>query len=364
MAYIQVELMAIEHADFVAQALGCKRVEVLGGLVELWQFSWKRGTDIHQANALQAWFAFEPSKTLSVLEAFGFVEDFKDGTFRVRGAERYLRIREKRAEAGRKGGLKRAEKAAKQLASTFQASAKQVLSKSLAIASNDEVEANLEDKNEENSKQVLSKSLASAKQVLSNCFEDAKQVPGNTEHRTQNTEHRDKNIVADATGEETQKPKKKQKAADPEYSARRKSLLTALMASYEQKRDSKYLHQKHRDENALKELIATYDDKLILERWEIGLSSDGWFRVSTIAQLKFKFNDLAKAPHVNPQLTTPKQNPDIPYMPEAEWRAKQQTATFIPPISASRKKLMEDLKARQEAANESDWPSQGEIDGN
>lgn len=309
MAYIQVELMAIEHAEFAAQSLGCKRVEVLGGLVELWQFSWKRCEDIHQTSVLQAWFAFEPSKTLSVLEAFGFAEDLKNGTFRVRGAERYLRIREQRAAAGKKGGLKRAEKAAQKLQNELEASAKQVPSKCLAIASNDENAPKTEPKNEAEIKQVLSKSLASAKQVLSKSLEGAKQVSGNTEHRTQNTEHRDKNIVANATSEETKKPKKTKKTVDPEYSERRKSLLTALEASYEQKRGSKYLHQGAKDEDALKRLIGRYDDKLILERWALGLTLTKWPGVSTIAQLGSRFNELGQQQPVNQQLTTPKPKP-------------------------------------------------------
>lgn len=355
MAYIQVELMAIEHAEFVSKALGCKRVEVLGGLVELWQFSWKRSQDIHQTTALQAWFDCDPGKTVAALEAFGFVEDLKNGTFRVKGAERYLRIRQKRAEAGKKGGLKRAENAALKLLSTSQAPAKQVPSKSLAIASDAQNEQENEAKNQANAKQMPSKSLASAKQELDGCLEGAKQVLGNTEHRTQNTEHRAQNMeedVADATGK-----RQRSKAVDDIPPGRLKALTDSLVASWQRLRNSKYLHAGGKDAKSLKELARNNTDAEIVARWERGIVLGKYPAPSNFAQLLANWNALDGRQGISGQVKAPKPKP-ISTAEALEKSLKE--AKPLLPLKERNPKLWAENEARLAAQREEEKKRQEE----
>lgn len=106
--FIQVDLKAVEvAAPAVARAMGLDVSAVIGSLVLLWHRCWcsKSGT----ISSLELRGFFQHPEAGSLLEAFGFLEAMEPGQWRIRGAEKYLRV----AEAARKGGKARAEQAAR-----------------------------------------------------------------------------------------------------------------------------------------------------------------------------------------------------------------------------------------------------------
>lgn len=111
--------------------------------------------------------------------------------------------------------------------------------------------------------------------------------------RESKSEKKEKKLVAKATGEKSA----------------HKSLTDKLSEAYEQARGSKYLHQKGKDGVAVRDLLSIATEEEILARWRKGLISAGWHQVSTFAQLRQKWNDLAQPLPVNQQSTTPKPKP-------------------------------------------------------
>jgi hypothetical protein len=132
-------------------------------------------------------------------------------------------------------------------------------------------------------------------------------VPGKREREERKRERKkekQKEIVADATGEKGMHQKLTNKLAD----------------TFQEVRGSKYLHQRGKDGVALKELLKIASEEEILSRWARGLKGTGWHQVSTFAQLRQKWNDLANPLPVTQQLTpAPKRERFISYhSPEAQ----------------------------------------------
>lgn len=96
--YIAFELDALNMVPDVANAAGLPAGDVAHGLLKLWAWCFRNETDVATTTHLLGFFG---KPTAPALEAFGFLEPLDSTTWRVRGAERYLRVTAGR----RKGGL-------------------------------------------------------------------------------------------------------------------------------------------------------------------------------------------------------------------------------------------------------------------
>lgn len=100
MPYLQLEIDGKKRIPLVARAVGISPGEVLWGLVELWEFAWLAGSDNVTELALSG--CIGPSEVLrDALAAFGFIERLEDGTWRVRGTDRYSKTDEARSRGGK-----------------------------------------------------------------------------------------------------------------------------------------------------------------------------------------------------------------------------------------------------------------------
>lgn len=101
-AHIQVELGALNMAAAIANAAKIERQWVIAGLNDMWAYCFREHTDTIPTVFITGWFS-EPIGP--VLEAFGFVEQIDEKTWRVKGTGRYASLTEKRKAAGSKGGM-------------------------------------------------------------------------------------------------------------------------------------------------------------------------------------------------------------------------------------------------------------------
>jgi hypothetical protein len=100
MPYLAFDLDAKKRAARAAAGLGVHAGQIAWGLLELWEHAWEAKSETVDALTLSCCFGPDP-RVPGVLEAMGFVARGDDGLFRVRGADRYLRITEARSEAGK-----------------------------------------------------------------------------------------------------------------------------------------------------------------------------------------------------------------------------------------------------------------------
>jgi hypothetical protein len=106
--YIAFELDAFDDAEAAARAAGTSADVIMAGLLRLWRHCWRHKTDQVVPSQLLGIFGTSVSPALV---AFGFLEELEAG-FRVRGAERYLRIQKARSAGGKaaSGNLKQNQK--------------------------------------------------------------------------------------------------------------------------------------------------------------------------------------------------------------------------------------------------------------
>jgi hypothetical protein len=104
MAHVQLEFDAIGKAHSVAALVGLPPPQVTGGLCELWAHCWKEKTDVAAGIVIEGIFASSHARLIDALLAFGFLEKVPYG-YRVRGAEKYLRIQQSIENGRRRGGL-------------------------------------------------------------------------------------------------------------------------------------------------------------------------------------------------------------------------------------------------------------------
>lgn len=105
MPYLAFDLDAMDKAPNVGRAAGIPEDAVLAGLARMWRHCWQEKTDQVDGLAVRGFFG---SDATAALVTFRFLES-RDGGFRVRGAERYLRISKGLSEGGKKsaGNLRR-----------------------------------------------------------------------------------------------------------------------------------------------------------------------------------------------------------------------------------------------------------------
>lgn len=103
MSYIAVELKAIEvQGPALARALGVELALAIGRLNLLWHRCWSMKTDLITTIELRGFFPEASAGDL--LAAYGFLAADSEG-WRVKGADRYLRLREQRVAAGKARSL-------------------------------------------------------------------------------------------------------------------------------------------------------------------------------------------------------------------------------------------------------------------
>lgn len=112
--FIAVDLKVIEGlADATARAARVQPDAILAGLVRLWHRCWVDEADVFTRAELGGLFTvLELRPVLAALVSFGFLERARKGSFRVRGAKRYLRLKESRRRgAAKTNALKRRSRA-------------------------------------------------------------------------------------------------------------------------------------------------------------------------------------------------------------------------------------------------------------
>lgn len=232
MSHIAVDLKVIEvHAPGIARCAGVSEDRILAGLVRLWHRCWSTKADVVSRVALSASMGGERIEDIAAaMVDSGLLESVADG-WRVRGADRYLRL----AEARKRGG----KAAAKHLipGARFSAAAQ-------------------------------SQPRASP--------EPAEKASGLVSALSPSTEHR--------------APKKE---SAPTPSTPRETDL--LVDDFKAVTGAAYMWQGAKDGTALARLkcIASLDE--IRSRWRAGLKApaDAWASCRTVAQLAAKWNDLA-----------------------------------------------------------------------
>lgn len=241
MAYIAFDLDAFSLVPQVAQAADVQPSIIGWGLAQLWQWCWRAKADAVTLTHLKGFFGSDVS---DALVTFGFLER-SSGGFRVRGAGRYLRIHKAQSEAGKKaiGNLKQNHKP--------------------------EPESVPHPKVEPVGEPEGSRDRAGT---------DPEGKTGSySEQRTASSDKRTAN----------------QQQAPPEK-GRRKRVSDRLSEIFLEARQEKYKFAHAKDGEALGRILgACDDDEAIFARWRRGLFGSGWERVSTIAQLDTKWNDLA-----------------------------------------------------------------------
>lgn len=98
-SYIAFELDALNKAPQVATLAGIGAEWVTHGLVQMWAYCFRSKVDVVSAMQLKAFFGVDAGVAL---EAFDFLEAVESG-WRVRGADRYLRLAKTRQAAGKAG---------------------------------------------------------------------------------------------------------------------------------------------------------------------------------------------------------------------------------------------------------------------
>lgn len=108
--YIAFDLDALKRVSLVAAAGRVRAESVTHGLANLWQWCWSEKVDRVDLVQLSGFFPGRPKRVGAALSAFRFLEPTDaEGVWRVRGADRWLRIRAARSKGGKAaaGNLKR-----------------------------------------------------------------------------------------------------------------------------------------------------------------------------------------------------------------------------------------------------------------
>lgn len=232
--YLAVSLDAVNHAADLGRASGLTEEAAGWGLVRMWAHAFRSKVDMVTPAQVSGFFGGDVARVAVALIAFGFLEA-RGADFRVKGADRYLRLH----EARRKGGL---------------AAAKNLVP---------------------GARHRKRKSIGSSRDAAE---KQPEVQPGLLSALSPSTEHR--------------APSEKQRIApappSPFVVAR-----NALVSVYHSVRGESYLWQGAKDTEALKRLLgmgATPEE--MARRFRILLTNRGYPDGSTVAHLAQRWNDL------------------------------------------------------------------------
>lgn len=237
MSYIAFDLDALNVSRDVGAAAGIPEERVTHGLLRMWAWCFREKTASVTAVHVRGFFGIDCAEALI---AFGFLAREDDG-FRVRGAERYLRI----SEARRRGAERTNAAKRKRTPSDDGPSLKRRSSDAQA---------------------TLDRALPNA-------------LTPSTEHRTPNTEHH-KDCADAQPPPKAPKAKRAEQPADP----RHQPLVRALDEVFRQARGTPYPY-KPRDFAAVKSLLAAGTPEVILAAWRKALAHRGYPSVSSPSEL-------------------------------------------------------------------------------
>lgn len=255
-AHLQVDLKVIEvHAPTVARACEVSVLHVIGGLNLLWHRCWSLKTDTVTKVGLAGIFGPQGLERLTeALVDAGLLAPQGDA-WRVRGADKYLRLAEARSKGGHasKGNL-----------------------------------------------------LPGGNKPPSVSREPAEVQPSEQPRlelgsRSALTPNTDTPITDTPNTEKQQAPPKK--PAPPRES-------DALVADFQAIVGAKYLWQGAKDGVALAALRKNHSLEEVRARWRKGLAASGWASCRTVAQLAAKWNDLAGTAPANGRSPVPAESVD------------------------------------------------------
>lgn len=234
MPYLSFDLDAKKRVAPAAKAAGVEPGVIAWGLLELWEHAWVSKTDVVGEMVLDGCFGPSP-RVRDVLVAFGFIEAHSDGRWRVKGADRYLRVSAARSEGGKKasGNLK------------------------------------------QNRKSTGSPPAPAGRQPVDSTGSSSGSAPA----LSPNTEHRAPNKESKATAGSNH-----EKQTNPRHAPMVKALVAACPGYAFQPRDAK----------AVTELLALGADAEILARWKRALAHKGFPTVRTLSELVTHWNHFAE----------------------------------------------------------------------
>lgn len=279
MPHIEVDLDGMKRVPAMAGVLGLSVPQTQGGLVLLWNWCWTEKTDHVRSVQLGGLFATQKHQDLATcLIEFGFLEEQAEGWFRVRGAERYLRL----GLGKTMGGKARVQGAKRDALGRLLPSSKVKNTSSEPSSRN------------------------------GNAGPAAQQKPSSTtDHRTPITDHRRSDLAGSKNPEPAAAvslqpgqgdllgvhpaPKSKRQNEKREPDPRLRALQAELEADYEQIRGERYAHRGAADTEAVKALLLLGDNPKIRARWceSLRLPRSDWCSTSNWGQLRSKWNDLA-----------------------------------------------------------------------
>lgn len=236
MSYIAFDLDALNVARDVGDAAGIPEERVTHGLLRMWAWCFRQKRDTLQAIQVRGFFGADAAPALV---AFGFLESTGAG-FRVRGADRYLRVSEARSTAGKTRAASAGRSAGR----------------------------------------FTSKTPAPDQQTTST----APALTPSTEHRAPNTK-KDSPPAPRAKLPKVAPPNPRPRETDD------------LCADFREATGVDYRWNGAVDGTAFAKLRKEFDLEEIRTRWRAGLGvASGWLAVRTVAQLASKWNDLASGP--------------------------------------------------------------------
>lgn len=278
MPYLAFDLDAKKLVPQIAKSAGVQPCEVGWGLLELWDFVWSRKETFVGETVLMG--CFGPNiKVVEALISYGFLEKV-DGGYRVRGADRYLRV-SSASDRGSMGGKKTAANGKSKSNLKQFASEESVRSNTEAndLAS-DELRSDITEANRSNA-------LAPPKQLRS--------APASSEQRAAN------DLFAGAAEAAPPKPKK-QRPPDPRHAPMVKALCDAA-PGYATAFDG-------RDAKAVTDLLAKGSDDEILRRWKAARSRDDFPRVRSLPELVTHWHHFAADAPVPIRRNEPQPTPE------------------------------------------------------
>lgn len=248
MSHIAVDLKVIETiAPAVSRASEVPEEVVGWGLVRLWHRCWSAKTELVSRIQLAGVFGVGDriEALIEALVGFGLLDPGGE-SWRVKGADRYLRI-----QAGREAGGRAASRNGNLKKGSQRRPAVSQLTPSMVPAS----------------------PPAAAQHHL--------QLPPRL---SPSTEHRAPTDLKDLS----------RAVVRDQRDMRLKALTDTLAIAYATRREGeKYRHSGAKDTTALKSLLPVATDEQILDRWKVALDSTGWASASTFAELASKWNNLA-----------------------------------------------------------------------
>lgn len=251
MPYIAFDLDAISSVPDVARSANTTEGAVAWGLLRLWQWCWRIKTDVVTPDHIRGFFGCDAT---AALEAFGFLEAIGDGTFRVKGAARYLRLQEARSRGGH--------------------AAKQHLIPGARQKSSAQRPA-------ESQPRDTPETLSALRAQNALGFDSA---------LTSTIEQPLKDLVA---SQQVGRPtgKRKTQPVRPGWQA----LIDALAEDYRAAIGSPWEFVGGRDATALSELRKGHSDEEIRSHWRKALRLTGFEQCTNLGQLRTKWGDVAKA---------------------------------------------------------------------